>query len=146
MSAIHKLNSGVPSMTDTIPFGSSTDDGDLKCTLATLAGVLQSGSGESQTIYESPVSGGTVNALPSIEGVSVHVLLTPLAALASLTVFLPVNAGHEQEVLVTSTQSISTIVVNGNGNGASGSPSSMAAGGYFRMKFDAIADVWVRVG
>jgi hypothetical protein len=51
-----------------------------------------------------------------------------------------------QEVLVNCTQSVGTLTVLGNGANVIGAPTSLAANGFFLMKFEPILSNWYRVG
>jgi hypothetical protein len=97
----------------------------------------------------------TQYAAPSATGFSVQILdgarwlvLTPSASYAAGTIVLPNVAGvvDKQELLVNCTQGVSTLVVSGNGATVTGAPTALSANGFFRMRFDALASVWYRVG
>lgn len=99
----------------------------------------------------------TQYAAPSATGFSVSVLngpdsiwliLAPTGAFAAGTLVLPAvaNCVDKQELLVNCTQAVTTLTVNGNGATVTGAPTTLAANGFFRLRFDALADVWYRVG
>jgi hypothetical protein len=88
-------------------------------------------------------------ASPSATGFSVtiasadtHLILSPLAGYAAGTIVLP-SATDGQELLVNCTQSVAALTITG---AAIGAPSSLAANGFFRLKYDGIASTWYRVG
>lgn len=99
----------------------------------------------------------TQYAAPSATGFSVTItngsnsiwlILQPTAGFAAGTLVLPLlaNCVDKQEVLVNCTQAVTTLTVNGNGATVTGAPTTLAANGFFRLRFDALADVWYRVG
>lgn len=79
---------------------------------------------------------------------SVWLILTPTGAFVDGTIVLPTlaNAADKQEILVNCTQAITNLTVNGNGATVTGEPATLAANDFFRLRFDAVADVWYRVG
>lgn len=75
-------------------------------------------------------------------------ILQPAGTLASGTVTLPLNTQTPDgtEVLVTSTQIITAFALALNGAAASyGAPTSMAVGGFFRMRYYAATNSWYRI-
>lgn len=99
------------------------------------------------TQYASPAATGftvTVNNSSS----SVWLILTPLAGYAAGTITLPAvaNCIDRQELLVNTTQAVTTLTVAGNGATVIGAPTTLAANAFFRLRFDAVLDVWYRVG
>lgn len=98
----------------------------------------------------------TQYASPSATGFSVSVTnssqstwlrLTPLATYANGTIVLPAvaNCIDKQEIIITTTQQISTLTINGNGATVYGGPSTLNAGGHVTLRFDALDDSWTRV-
>ena len=79
---------------------------------------------------------------------SIWLVLTPAAGYATGTITLPAvaNCVDKQEILVNSTQAITTLTVSGNGATVVGAPATMAANAFFRLKFEAVLDKWYRVG
>ena len=76
-------------------------------------------------------------------------LLTPAGTLATGTITLTLNSvtPDGQELLVSSTQVITTLSVSLNGAAAAnGFPTTLAANGFFRMRFYQPANSWYRVG
>lgn len=154
MSAIDKL-SRVSTLTtaDLIALFSNSLGNDAAATLGTLLTFLQSQlsvAGVLVTQYSSPnATGFTVLIAPPVAGQSIFLLLTPLAGYATGTITLPAQATclDGQEVLVTTTQLVTALTVGGNGATAvNGAPTTLAANAFFRMRYDAIAKSWYRVG
>lgn len=98
------------------------------------------------TQYSAPLTGTTVLATDTQN--SVWIILTPAGGLAALTIKLPLlaNTLDKQEVLVNSTQAITTLTLDGNGSSIVGGPTTLAANGFFRLRFDAVMKTWYRVG
>jgi hypothetical protein len=104
-------------------------------------------SDDKVTQYASPsATGFTVTVNNSSD--SVWLILTPLAGYAAGTITLPAvaNCVDRQELLVNSTQAVTTLTVSGNGATVIGAPTTLAANAFFRLRFDAVLDVWYRVG
>lgn len=76
-------------------------------------------------------------------------LLQPASTLASGTITLPLNTGVPDgtQLLVTSTQEITILAISLNGAAAaSGAPTTLAAGGFFTLRFYQATNSWYRVG
>lgn len=52
----------------------------------------------------------------------------------------------KQEVTLHTVQALSSLTVDGNGATVNGAPASLAANGFFRLRFDAQSVAWYRVG
>jgi hypothetical protein len=101
------------------------------------------------TIYALSAAGGfTVPALPAAPGGSVWAQITLTAPASTGTVILPgiADRANGQEVLVTCTQAVTALTVSGSGAVTAGAPTSLAANGFFRMRFDLVSNTWYRVG
>lgn len=150
MSSIDRLSQSAPSAAVQIPFYDPSAGADRRASLAAIAEVLQSllsAAGTLKTQYASPnATGFSVTVSPPVAGVSVHLLLTPLAGYAAGTVVLPAAPGDGQEVVVTSTQAVTTLTVSGNGATVNGAPSTLAASGFFRLRYDQINNTFYRIG
>lgn len=128
---------------------------DAKATLSQLLTWLQSqltSSGSFTQQFVSPnASGYSVTIAPPSSGASMWLLSTPLAGYANFTILLPAGVDG-QEVLVNSTQAVSgALTVTGATVGASpqpvnGAPATLAANGFFRLKFCGVTSSWYRVG
>jgi hypothetical protein len=98
------------------------------------------------TQYASPAATGfTVNILGG--QLSVYLLLTPLAGYAAGTIVLPADPLDKQELLVSTTQSVTTLTTSLNGaTAANGVPTTLAANGFFTLRYDGVNKSWYRVG
>jgi hypothetical protein len=154
MTTITQLNSAASlSASDLLAIWSASGGDTRKASLATLVAFLQEQltEGDSlQTQYASPAATGfSVTIAPTTAGNDVWLLLTPLAGYAAGTIVLPAVATciDQQEVQVSCTQAVTTLTVSGNGATAvNGAPATLAANGFFRLRFDAVQQSWYRVG
>lgn len=108
------------------------------------------GSANFATQYASPSSTGFSVTLTdgSSGNTNIHLILTPTAGYAAGTLVLPVNTGlvDKQEIIVNSTQQVTTLTINGNGATVTGEPTTLAADSFFRLKYDKPTNVWYRIG
>jgi hypothetical protein len=150
--AINRLNQGAPSTAAQIPFYDPRNGVDRRCSAAEMASAMFPDAGTNRgliTQYAAPAATGFSVAInPPVDGGSVYLLLTPVAGYAAGSIVLPTKAAARdgQELLVSSTQAVTTLTVNGNGATVNGAPSTLAANGFFRLRFDAILASWYRVG
>ncbi len=100
--------------------------------------------------YSVPLTGGTVVVTDGDDDdADVHLFLTPAGTLSTLTITLPAVAGlrDKQEVLVSSSQIVTTLTVGANGaSSIVGGPTAFTAGGFFTLKYDLITTTWNRIG
>jgi len=116
---------------------------------AALQSALTLGRAEAYTQYAAPsATGFSVQILD--EDQDVHLILTPGAGYADGEIVLPnvANCRDKQEVTVNCTQTIGTLVVNGNGAIAvTGAPAAIAAANeFFKMCYDKPTSTWYRIG
>jgi hypothetical protein len=98
------------------------------------------------TQYAAPLAASTT-LLTDTQN-SVWLVLTPAGTLATATLKLPLlaNVLDKTEILVNSTQAITTLTLDANGASIVGGPTTLAANGFFRLRFDAVLKTWYRVG
>lgn len=79
---------------------------------------------------------------------SIFLILTPTGTMANGSIKLPElgKCADRQEILVVTTQAITTLAFDANGSTLVGAPSTLAAGEFFRLRFDAVLSTWFRVG
>lgn len=153
MSAIDKLSKVTTlSASDLVALFSTSAGSDVAATIATLAAYLQTllttGAGFI-TQYAAPsATGFSVTIAPTEDGGSVYLNLTPVAGYAAGTLVLPAVATCQdgQEVLLSTTNAVTTLTINANGSSVIGGPSTLAAGAFFRLRFDGVYKTWARVG
>lgn len=101
------------------------------------------------TQYSAPnASGFTVMLAPPVSGTSVFLLLTPAADYVAGTISLPAQSTciDGQEVLCSCTKAVAALTIDGNGAVAvNGAPTTIAANGSFRLRYDAISRSWYSV-
>lgn len=138
---------------DLLPVFSSANGDARALAISLLVTYLQAqltSAGGFMTQYYAPnASGFSVTINPAEDGQNVYLLMTPLAGYAAGTITLPELAEcvDGQEILVTSTQSVTALTVAGNGATAvNGAPTALTANGFFRLRFDQPSQSWYRIG
>lgn len=153
MSTINQLSS-VDSVVgaDAVPIYSSANGDARKASMTVIADFIQSlltaDDGDETQYFAPAASGFSVTVNPTVDGSNVYLLMTPVAGYAAGTIVLPAVAecADGQQVLVSSTQSVTTLTVSGNGATAvNGAPTTMAANAFFRLRFDGVFQSWFRV-
>lgn len=148
---IRDLNQGAIALDSQIPFGDTPNGQDRRASLADLLALLTDGGGV-VTQYAAPnVSGFAVNASVPSGNSGVWVLSTPTADFAALTLNLPAGLDG-MEVSMSSTHAVTgALSVVGATVGAAaqpvnGAPATLAANGFFRLRFDGVNGSWYRRG
>lgn len=154
MSTINQL-AAVSAVTaaDLVAIYSSQNGDARKASMTVLAAFIQSmltaAAGDETQYFAPAATGFSVTVNPTTDGGGVYLLMTPVAAYAAGTIILPAKAEcvDGQQVLVTSTQVVTALTVNGNGATAvNGAPTTLAANGFFKLRYDAIFASWFRIG
>lgn len=151
MSTINQLNAADSVKAgDLVPVYIQTNGDARKVAMSVIASYINStlASVDSKnTQYSAPsATGFTVNVTDSSS--SVWLVLTPTGTMAAGTIKLPSssNAVDKQEVLVNSTQAVTSLTVDGNGATAvTGAPTTLAANAFFTVRYDAVTSTWYRV-
>jgi hypothetical protein len=140
LSTINTLQGG-----DLIPVWSTNNGDTRKASMTTLATYMQSA-------LTLPGALATQYSAPSTSGFSVTVsagdtwlLLTPTGTLAVGAIVLPTGAADKSVVSVNCTQIVTALSVT-SGNTVTGAPTTLAANGFFTMRYDAATAAWYRVG
>ena len=140
LSTISTLQGG-----DLMPVWSTNNGDSRKASMTTLSTYMQSAlslPGALATQYSAPSSTGfsvTVSAGDT------WLLLTPTGTLANGAIVLPTGAADKSIVSVNCTQIVTTLSVT-SGNTVTGAPTTLAANGFFTMRYDAATAAWYRVG
>lgn len=95
-----------------------------------------------------PTTGFSI-AVPTPVSQQQWMLLQPVGTLASGTITLPLNTATPDgtEVLITSTQIITTLTISLNGaTAANGAPTTLAANGFAHLRFVQSTNSWYRIG
>ncbi|MGE5622492.1 MAG: hypothetical protein ACM3WS_04990 [Bacillota bacterium] len=116
-----------------------------------LQGQLTAGGGMVKQYAAPNASGFAVTIQPPSDGASMWLLLTPVADYANLTINLPIGVDG-QEILVSSTHAVTGALttagalVGTSNQPVNGAPATLAANGFFRLKFDGVNKSWYRIG
>lgn len=135
------------SQADMVALFSSALGCDAKVSMSLVAGFLQTlfTTSGSQTQYAAPsATGFSVLIAPIQPGGNVDLLLTPTAGYAAGTITLPASPVDHQRVNVVSTQAVTALTVAGNGATVTGAPTTLAANGFFTLRYDAVLGGWYR--
>ena len=134
---------------DQFPVFSGTN-GDTRRTsataLAAFVNAQATAAGSMLQQFASPnASGFNVQITPT--SASVWLVLTPLAGYAAGTVTFPDAAylTDGQEIMVSCTQTVTTLTVSGSGVTVNGAPASTGVSTPFRLKYSAANASWYRV-
>jgi len=138
------------SSSDAVPIYSSEQGDARKASMSVIAAFIASlitANDDKVSQYAAP-SATAFNVTVNNSSSSVWLILTPTATFAAGTITLPAVAScvDRQEVLVNCTQIVTALTVAGNGATVTGAPTTLAANAFFRLRFDAVAKVWYRVG
>lgn len=139
---------------DLLPIWVQQNGGMSALTLALLSAYLQDAltitTDNKVTQYAAPSATGFSVSIGSgiADGLSIWLILTPVAGYAAGTLVLPSSSGvkDKQEILVNCTQAVTTLTVSGNGSTVTGAPTTLAANAFFRLRYDAVLTTWYRVG
>lgn len=145
--AIQNLDN-INSVNNSTLFAVNQNGLDYNCTGATVADFIQQNVtflDNSLIQYAAPLTGATVAVSGTDD--NVWLVLTPAAAIASLTVLLPLVDGcvANQEVLILTTQNIGALTISPNGASVSGLPSALIAGGVLKLRFEPVLKIWYNV-
>lgn len=125
----------------------ATNNGDTrKASMSLLLSFMQDNlsiPGTLSTQYAAPSATGFA---VTVGAANTWLLLTPTATFAAGTIVLPSTADDKSEVSVNCTQIVSSLAVSAGGTTVTGAPTSLAANGFFTMRFDAATRAWYRVG
>jgi hypothetical protein len=135
---------------DLFPFYSQSNGDAYAISAANIVAYIQSNASFTdgkRTAYSSPSSTGFTVTMLS-DNRSVFLVLTPTGTFANGTIIMPARATAEdrQEVMVCSSQTVTSLTINANGASIVGAPTTITAGGFFTLRFDAVNSTWYRVG
>jgi hypothetical protein len=142
------------SLLDTITantyFAVNVNNQDYRAAADTVAEYIQSqgAGGDGKIIqYSGPTSTGFTTTITD-SSASTWLVLTPNATMATGTIVLPsvANCIASQEILVSSSQTVTALTINLNGAIGVGTPTTISSGGFFRLRFEPVLKTWYRVG
>jgi hypothetical protein len=140
----------IDTVTASTNFAVNVNGQDYRALAGTVADYVQAAgaTGDGKVIqYAGPTGTGfTVTITDS--SASTWLVLTPNATLAAGTIILPnvANCVESQEILVSSSQTVTALTINLNGALGVGTPTTISSGGFFRLRFEPILKTWYRVG
>ena len=145
LSAVQAVAAG-----DLLPIYSQANGDARKAAISVIAAYIQSlltAVDDKQTQYAAPSATG-FTVLITDSALSIWLVLTPVAGYAAGTIKLPLlaNCVDKQEILVNTTQAVTTLTIDGNGATVTGAPTGLAANAFFRLRFEAVTGTWYRVG
>lgn len=130
---------------DAIPVSLSSQSDARKASLSTLLAFIESNfaSPDYTTQINAPSSSGSSIALADQTG-NLWLIINPTGAFAALTLVLPTsgNAYDGQQILVTCSNSITALTINGNGATVVGAPTGLGVGGFFTLRFNKLQTTW----
>ncbi len=129
---------------DQVPMSSAASRDTLKMSLSLLQSWLQSNltfpAGKPVQQFAVPTTGQTVTVATG----DTWLVVTPAATLAALTITLPTDRTDGETVLVNCTQTLTALAVGGAGTTVNGAPTTLAANGFFEMRYTAVLNAWYR--
>ena len=139
-----------PAAGDQVPLYSAANGDARRASLTALKTFFQASAASTDskvTQYTAP-SASPFTVAVTDSSYSVWLVVTPTGTMALGTITLPAvaNCVDRQEILVNTTQGITGLTVSGNGATVTGAPTTLAANGFFRLRFEALTDTWYRVG
>ena len=152
MTTINQLTAtDTLSGSDLMPVFSQSNGDARKVSITNLSAfidTLVSPTTDKITQYYAPSATGFTASITD-NGDSIWLVLTPAADYATATIQLPKASSSvdKQEVLINTTHAVTTLTVNTSDAGSViGSPTSLAIGDYFTMRFEGVTKTWYRVG
>lgn len=152
MNCINRLANASPlSASDNLMIFSTANGDQRRASITELAALLatmgQPMVRESAQSFAPSATGFNVTITPVTPGNDKWLRMTPTGALAAGTVTLPLSPIDGQEALVTSTQAVTALGIGLNGATAvNGAPTTIAANGFFKLRYDAVFTSWFRIG
>lgn len=124
----------------------SADQGDArKVSVSTLLDYFEStfASPEYTTVINAPTASG-FNLIMAAYATNVWMIVNPTGTFAAGTVTLPATADcfDGQEIILCTTQTITAFTLDGNGSTMVGAPTSLGAGAFFSIRFNALQSTW----
>ena len=127
----------------------ATSNGDArKASISTLIDYFQTTFADPNytVVINAPTNSGFNIALGAASQ-SIWLIMNPTGTFAAGSVTLPPVADcyDGQEIIIISTQTISTLTINGNGGTSVGVPASLGAGSSFTIRFNELQQTWYTI-
>jgi hypothetical protein len=132
---------------DLLPIWRANNSDTRKTSLTTLQAFMQANltftAGEFVVQYAAPAATGFTVALLANTN-NQWLIMTPLAAYAAGTITFPLSSSvaDNQEILIFSTQAVTTLTLAGNGASIVGAPTGISQNGAVRFKYNTLATTW----
>lgn len=130
---------------DAIPVSLASQSDARKASLSTLLAFVEANfaSPDYTTQINAPSSSGSSIALADQTG-NLWLIINPTGAFAALTLVLPTsgNAYDGQQILVTCSNSVTALTINGNGATVVGAPTGLGVGGFFTLRYNDLQSTW----
>jgi len=133
---------------DQLPVYNSSNGDARKMSIGSLLTYFQQTFASPTMSVQYATPGTGFNVTVATNSTQAWLLLQPAGTLASGTVTLPLNTSilDGQEVLVTTTQQITSFTLGLNGAAAAfGDPTTLAAEDFFRMRYYSATNSWYRI-
>ena len=138
LSSVSSLQGG-----DNIAVWDTSNGDSRKCSITTLMDYVNANV--------TTVTQNTQYAAPAATGFSVTVntgniwlILTPVSTYAAGAIVLPTGATDKDTVTVNCTKIVTSLTVS-SGASVVGAPTTLAANGFFTMRFDGATSTWYRI-
>ena len=132
---------------DLLPIWRANNSDTRKTSLTTLQAYMQANltfsAGQFVVQYAAPAATSfTVTLLSNTN--NQWLILTPLAAYAAGTITFPLlsTVTDNQEIIIFSTQAVTTLTLSGNGATIVGAPTGISQNGAIRFKYNSLATSW----
>lgn len=146
MATINQLNQASQiNQSDLLPIYSSMNGNAQNIPISMLAAyilTLLGGAGGLVTQYSSPNASGF--SITVGNNLNTWLLITPVADYAVGTLVLPTILYNQMELTISSTHAVTTL--NITGGTVNGAPTTLAANGFFKLRYDGVSQSWFRIG
>lgn len=142
LSSTDTLNAG-----DLVPVWKTNNGDTRKTSMTALQAYMQANltfsAGQFVAQYAAPVATGFTTTLLNNTN-NQWLILTPLAAYAAGTITFPLlsTVADNQEIIIFSTQAVTTLTLSGNGASIVGAAAGIVQNGAMRFKFNSFASTW----
>ena len=130
---------------DLLPLYSSANGDARKASMSVVLDFIEAnfGSPEFTTIINAPTSSG-FNILLAAATSNLWLIINPTGPFVAGTITLPPVAScyDGQQIIVTCSQSITTLTLAGNGATIVGAPTTLGTGGFFALRFNDLQSAW----
>lgn len=130
---------------DLLPLYSSANGDARKASMSVVLDFIEAnfGSPEFMTIINAPTLSG-FNILLAAATSNLWLIINPTGPFAAGTITLPpVTSCYDgQQIIVTCSQSITTLTLAGNGASLVGAPAALGIGGFFALRFNKLQSTW----